>query len=426
VSRAFVRVLAAAGLVLAAAGLVLAAGCASLAEQSERTAREREASSQLVLATLTPGSEGRWKVVADQLYRLNGVRLSASWFMRSLGEQCLVLEAPPWLTPESAAAQVRNHPDVSGVSTVGRFRVLGDARADPYAQLQAESLALPLATVHRASTGRGVSIAVVDTGLDVTHPELAGRIARAVDFVGQARGKFTGDFHGTAVAGVIAAVEGNGLGGAGIAPEAEIWALRACWQEPTGATTAACDSYTLAQALDLVVVETPQILNLSLAGERDALIERLVRAALERGVVVVAAAEGAVPSFPASIPGVIAVYSAERMPQPGATAVDGTFAAPGVDLLTTVPDGGYDFVSGSSFAAAWTSGVVALLLERQPGLAPATMVELLLATAVQRGDAGRRVDPCAALARLTETAACGEDDPSPPGRFAKSSENLEP
>jgi subtilisin family serine protease len=391
----------------AALALVVLGGCAAAKGRPPAGASELLAESSLILVTLRPGGEEREAAVADQLQRLFGVRLSASWHMRSLGEQCLVMVAPPWLTAERAAAEVRNHPAVSGAVAVRRFEVLGGVGTDPYLQLQLESFELPLGELHAASTGRGVTIAVVDTGLDFTHPDLAGRVTRAVDFVGRSRGRFNGDFHGTAVAGVIAAVGGNGIGGVGVAPDARLWALRACWQSPAGGPGAVCDTYTLAQALDLVASETPRVLNLSLAGERDELIERLVAAAIARGVVVVAAAAGGGPSFPASVRGVLAVHAAERgRPSPAPAARnDGTLAAPGVDLLTTVPGGSFDFVSGSSFAAAWTSGVVALVLERQPDIAPRSVAELLSMTAT-RTPRDARVEPCAALARLTDAAVC--------------------
>ena len=116
---------------------------------------------------------------------------------------------------------------------------------------------------------------------------------------------------------------------------------------------------------------------------------------------------GEPPSFPASVRGVIAVRAAERVGGGAAapSARSPVLIAPGIDLLTTTPGGGFDFVSGSSFAAAWTSGVVALLLEREPDLAPRSLAELLAMTAT-RSEAGRRLDPCAALARLTDAEAC--------------------
>jgi hypothetical protein len=392
---------------VAALALALLAGCGSL--ELAATPAERPAAGQEILATLEPGNERIWSHVAGELEVLFGVRLRAAWMMRSLGEQCLLLDLPAGRDVAGTVAGLERHPRVATVTATRRFEVLGTGD-DPYAHLQVAAAPLQLALAHRVASGRGVSIAIVDTGLEIDHPDLAGRVRRASDFVGRERGAFTSEMHGTAVAGVVAARAGNGVGGVGVAPEAELWALRACWQEPATSRSAVCDSYTLAQALDLAIAEGARVVNLSLAGERDALVERLIRVALERKVVVIAAAEGAPPSFPASIPGVIAVHawSGERPAPRGARIPDGALVAPGVDILTTVPRGGFDFVSGSSFSAAQASGVVALLLEQRPELGPAEIEELLRLSArpVAAANGPRLLDACAALSRTLGRELC--------------------
>jgi subtilisin family serine protease len=364
-----------------------------------------------LLATLRPGSEALWRDVARELGNLHRVELAASWFMASLGEQCLVLEAPPGKSPAEVAERIAHHPRLSGASAVGRFRVLAAPSGDPYSHLQRFAARIQLAAAHRLATGRGVTVAVVDTGLELEHPELAGRVVRASDFVGHGGG-FTSDVHGTAVAGVLAARADNGVGIVGVAPEAELWALKACWQEPPTARSAVCDGYTLAQALDAAIVAGAQVVNLSLAGERDALVERLVRQALARGIVVVAAAEGDPPEFPAAIDGVLAVHAwseagpirADAPALPGAALV-----APGTDILTTVPRGGFDFLSGSSFAAAQASGVAALVLEARPEMRPAEVGALLRETAAAAAGGARLLDACAAVARARGAGSCDEN-----------------
>lgn len=362
-----------------------------------------------ILATLEPGNERIWPRVAEELEILFAVRVRASWKMRALGEQCLLLELPPGRDVDETVARLERHPRVATVTVTRRFAVLA-AGDDPYEHLQVAEAPLHLTLAHRVASGRGVSVALVDTGLEIDHPDLVGRVLRAHDFVGADRGAFTSEVHGTAVAGVVAARAGNGVGGVGVAPEAEIWALRACWQEPATSRSAVCDSYTLAQALDLAVAEGARVVNLSLAGERDALVERLIQVALARGVVVVAAATGSPPSFPASIPGVIAVYawSGDRPETRSAPFPDGALVAPGVDILTTVPRGGFDFVSGSSFSAAQVSGVAALLLEQRPELRPQEIEEILRfsASPVRAAEGPRLVDACAALARALGRDLC--------------------
>ena len=136
-------------------------------------------------------------------------------------------------------------------------------------------------------------VAVVDTGVDFDHPDLRGRVVKAQNFVDRVGDRnFTTDVHGTAVAGLIAATAGNGVGIVGVAPEAEIYALKACWQQPPGAREAVCNSYTLAKAVDFAIGQGVQVLNFSLAGPPDPLLGRLIGQALARGIVVVAADGG--------------------------------------------------------------------------------------------------------------------------------------
>jgi len=246
--------------------------------------------------------------------------------------------------------------------------------------------------------------------------DLAGRIAKVANFVERGERSFTRDVHGTAVAGVVAAVAGNGIGIAGVAPEARLLAMKACWPLAEGSADAACDSYTLAQAVDTALAEGADVLNLSLTGPQDALLARLLATADDSGVAVVAAVDEARGDlgFPASLPTVIAVRAAT---QPGsaeltdaASSRAGLVSAPGTDVLSTVPGGGYDFFSGSSMAAAHVAGVVALLLERQPEMRPDELARRLTDSAgggASGGEAGdvrasAVVDACEAVARLLE------------------------
>lgn len=126
-------------------------------------------------------------------------------------------------------------------------------------------------------------------------------------------------------------------------------------------------------------------------------------------VVVTASGDPLLPSFPASLTGVLAVRSAGVQASPVAATAAGvthgpTLAAPGVDVLTTQPRGGYDFMSGSSLAAAHVSGVAALLLELDPRLDSGTIATLLRRSADYRASTkpGDEISACAALALLWE------------------------
>ena len=168
---------------------------------------------------------------------------------------------------------------------------------------------------HRLSQGAAVRIAVIDTGVDYRHPDLRGRVIARLDFVGRRSDDFTADRHGTQVAGVIAATADGGQGVLGIAPESRLIVLKACWPLQQDAAEAACDSFTLAQALEAAIAAHADVVNLSLAGPPDPLLARLIEYGMRQGIIYVGAVAPPTSrlthSFPVAIPGVLAVQSAE-------------------------------------------------------------------------------------------------------------------
>lgn len=360
----------------------IAAGCATT---GGAPAGEAPADGHRVLVTLAESQRASWDRITRQLELAYALQVHQVWRMRTLGVRCIVFDLQPvGGSPERVLRRLAADPRVESAQPIRRYRVLGGGGGeDPYAHLQHGAAEIHLDGAHRWASGRGVRVAVIDTGVDVTHPELNHRVVEARNFVDRGELSFTRDIHGTAVAGVLAAAAGNDQGIAGVAPEADLLVLKACWQANAGSAAAECDSYTLSKALDWALAEGCQVLNLSLAGPPDALLRRLLDAALDDGVTVVAAADDrAPPGFPASHPGVIAVHGGGAAAASAGSLGDSEpLSAPGVDILTTVPGGGYDFFSGSSMAAAQVSGVAALLLERRPGLPPAEVARLLRATA---------------------------------------------
>ncbi len=359
------------------------------------------ASSQVMVILETASSRDLTQKIRE-LERRHRMRTVVSWEMASLGVHCVVFQSLQ-LSASFMVKQLKKDPRISLVQEVQWFRVLADPapanQEDPYRHLQQGAEVLHLERAHRQATGRGIRVAVIDTGVDVSHPDLQDRVLIAKNFVRAEESRFTQDVHGTAVSGVIAASTGNGVGISGVAPEAGIMALKACWPSTRGSSQAVCNSYTLALALDFAIVQGAQVINLSLAGPEDPILGQLIRRSIERGIVVVAAVDDvATNPFPASLPAVLAVrtldsedqehsatggagpaFVEEEALQGGATLR--TLAAPGLDVLTTVPEGGYDFFTGSSFAAAHVSGVVALVLQLQPKLTPMALKELLFETA---------------------------------------------
>ena len=378
------------------------------------SADDRQFSDRQVMVTLPPGPPPIIGWMVRSLEEKYHLRTVFAWPLASLGgEHCMVFEVPPGRPVEELVAELEANPQVGTAQAIYEFETAATGYNDPYAHLQYGTQALKLEQAHRIATGKGVRVAVVDTGVDVDHPDLRGRIARVGNFVDRGEQSFTSDAHGTAVAGVIAARANNEVGIVGVAPGAEVLALKACWEQPPGSRRGVCNSYTLAKAVDFAIVEKAQVLNFSLAGPVDPLLTRLIARAVERGITVVAAlGDGQGRGFPASLDGVlgIAATDPEGALRGGAAARPRPLlAAPGIDILTTAPRSAYDFFSGSSFAAAHVSGVAALLLEKQPKLAPRDIERLFEGTAHKVNGGGATaglIDACAALAKATGGAGC--------------------
>jgi subtilisin family serine protease len=196
------------------------------------------------------------------------------------------------------------------------------------------------------------------------------------------------------MAGLIAAVANNHIGIVGIAPQAQLEVFEACWQLRPDEDAAACNTFTLAQALAAALASGAPLISLSVAGPADPLLSALVQSGLKHGVTFVGAASGADEGFPTAIAGVIGASGSEQALPPGA------LGAPSQHVLTLRPGAQYDFESGTSVAAAELTGVIALLMSASSArLATNTIVSLLRETAGAAA-AADPVDVTAALARL--------------------------
>lgn len=354
-----------------------------------------------------PGRAARRRV-ADAIALAHGLQLHEEWPMPVLGVDCFVLDAVDAASARREAQALALDPRVESAQPMQLFHLLVDptpvpdrAGSDPLYAAQPAAKLWHLDELHAQATGKGVRVAVIDSGVAVEHPDLRGQVALQRDFVG-GRGSI-GEAHGTAVAGVIAARDGNGVGIAGIAPQARLLALRACWQI-TGAS-AACSSFTLAQALQAAIDARAQVLNLSLAGPRDRLLARLLDVALTRGIDIVAAVDTNAPDggFPASHRGVLAV---EGLGQ--AHAPSSALRAPAVGIPAPTPAGGWGLVSGNSFAAAQVSGLVALLRQERPRLGAAQLLTLLEPASGLRSppEPPPAIDACAVMLRTAGHCVC--------------------
>jgi subtilisin family serine protease len=246
---------------------------------------------------------------------------------------------------------------------------------------------LQIKQAHQIATGKGVLVAVIDSEIDAKHPDLDGTIAKSFDALG---GEETPDQHGTAMAGAIAA-HGKLFG---IAPDAQILAERAFDATPG---TAKGTSFSIYKSLQWAADNGARVVNMSFAGPADPTLHRLLAAAYEKDMVLIAAAGNAGPNsaplYPAADPNVIAVTATDSNDDVYKMANRGPYiavAAPGVEILALAPDESYLITTGTSVAAAQVSGIAALLLERKASLKPKDIRTILATTAKPLGSAGQR------------------------------------
>jgi subtilisin family serine protease len=310
--------------------------------------------------------------VLDALAAEYAITRVSGWPMRTLGVHCEVFATASGSDADAVAARLARDPRVDSAEPMRQFHTLSRAE-DPYRPLQHSLDTLEVDAAHAMTSGAGVRVAVIDSGIDASHRDLIGVVRTRHDFT---EGPLAP--HGTEVAGVIAARGANGAGIMGVAPEAELADLRACRAGTGPDAPADCDSYTLAQALDFAVTSRVDVINLSLAGPEDPLLARLLASAEAQGISVVVAAPPPGDDrkrFPASVVTVISVATSEGAAQWPATAI----RAPGVDVLTTFPGDRYDYGSGSSLSSAHVSGIVALMRALDRHLGPQQVRTLLAA-----------------------------------------------
>jgi subtilisin family serine protease len=328
--------------------------------------------------------------LARRIARAHGLTLVDAWPMPMIGLDCFVMAVPTGRSTAAAVEDVSRDADVQWAEPAHTYETQGAyvSPNDPLYPAQPAASQWHLADLHQLATGRGIKIAVIDSGIEARHPDLAGQLVVNRNFVAGRPGAI--EQHGTGVAGIIAAKANNGLGITGVAPEARILGLRACWQPNN--SRAVCDSFSLVKALYFAIDQKADVINMSLSGPDDRLLRQLVDLALERGSAVVAAfdrrrADG---GFPASVLGVIAVSDSAVAPARGHV-----YIAPGRDIPTTQPGDRWFLVNGSSYAAAHVSGLVALLRQKHRS-AGSTLVS----------ERNGTINACASLVRITGACDC--------------------
>jgi subtilisin family serine protease len=245
---------------------------------------------------------------------------------------------------------------------------------------------LHLSEAHGLAKGDNVAVAVIDSGVDLSHPELQGVVAEQFDALASGE---AADLHGTAIAGIIAAHSRL----IGAAPAVHILAARAFTVSSRGTEGT---TFNILKGLDWAMSRGARIINMSFAGPADPLLQRATASARQKGATMVAAVGNAGPKspplYPAADPNVIAVTATDANDHLFSMANCGAYvaaAAPGVDILIATPGDSYQISSGTSYAAAYASGVAALILELRPTLQPETIRSILQATARNLGPKGR-------------------------------------
>ncbi|MDH0863997.1 S8 family serine peptidase [Mitsuaria sp. GD03876] len=383
----------------------------------------------------------RAEAISEAVAREYGLREQAAWTIAPLNLRCMLYALAEGADADAVLARLRQDERVKLAQPLNEFETLGDpsappaARAvpsassqsqsqsqspssmtspaaaaapeptqalynDPYFGLQKGFQQMSTAALQQVSTGARVKVAVIDTGVDASHPDLAGQLSGQRDYVagGGALVDAVPERHGTEVAGLIAARVNNRQGIVGVAPGAAVTSYRACWSDAAradgaGPAPARCNSFTLAQALGAAIADGADVINLSLGGPSDPLLTKLARHAQSRGAVLVAAAPpGRLgKGFPSEVPGAIVVASAGDAPDHA-----DWLAAPGRAVLTTVPGGGYDVDTGSSLAAAHATGVIALLRAAVPGADAQRLRQALMGSMSASG----AINACAAARSL--------------------------
>ena len=292
-----------------------------------------------------------------------------------------------------------------------------EAEADPLVTEQWGLTRIAAPDVWRASEGEAQILAVVDTGVDGSHPDLEGALvpgwsvdgtAPDVDALG----------HGTHVAGIAVARAGNAVGGAGVAPRASIMPIKVVGDDGHGY------SGGVAQGILWAVEHGADVINISLVGLTPSdVVDAAIDEALSHDVVIVTAGgnhrqRGNPTIYPAAHPGVVAVAATRTSDATATFSSTGDWidiAAPGVTILSTIPDNSYDTQSGTSMAAPHVAGAALLLRAARPDLTAHEVISTLLATASDLGADGWDEEVGAGLIDVEAAVSAVVDMPPPSG-----------
>jgi hypothetical protein len=281
-----------------------------------------------------------------------------SWPLDVIGEFCIVIAASP-----ATINLLRSDGRVASIQQVKDYRVMRSLPPynDDQLALQLGQDVDAMSRLHRWSTGEDVRVGIIDTSVDGIHPDLLDAVISQENFTGDSPG-IEDMLHGTAVAGIIAARPNNLVGVVGFAPDVSLHTYAACYHDSATKETR-CSSFAIAKALASAAADNLQVINLSIAGPPDPLLARLLKQISKNGTIVVASDNPTDPDarFPASLAEVIAATTSSAL-------IPGFSIAVPDEHLTTRSGGEWQFFYGSSMSAARVSALVALILEKSPGM----------------------------------------------------------
>lgn len=261
-----------------------------------------------------------------------------------------------------------------------------------------------------------VVIAVIDTGVDLDHPEFKGKLVEGYNFINPEKKPYDDVGHGTHVAGIIGASTNNGEGIAGVTWYNKIMPIKVLDSSGTGST------YDVAQGIIWATDNGADIINLSLGNYADAqFLHDAVKYAYERDVVLVAATGNdftAEPGYPAAYPEVIAVGATDENGKLAPFSNYGNYVdvtAPGVNIPSTYPKNQYAALSGTSMAGPHVAGLIGLIRAYNPEVTNAEMKDLIRKTAMDLGNPG--YDPYYGAGQINIVAALQRSGPTPPPLF---------
>lgn len=323
--------------------------------------------------------------------------------------------------PEQAVAALRRNPRISIVEPDVRIFAV-DAELD-------NTWGVKRIGAGQAHTGgfrgNGVKVAVIDSGIDYNHPDLAANYAGGFDFVNNDADPFDDNQHGTHVAGTIAARDDD-AGVVGVAPEARLYALKVLGADGSGSFS------NVIAALQFAVDNGIQVANMSFGSAQDpgSLVRTAFDNAAAAGIVHIAAAGNSgnctgtgenmlFPARYASVVAVAAVNSADTRPCFSSTGVDVELAAPGVGVNSTIPGGGYAAFNGTSMASPHVAGTAALVIgagvtdRNGDGRINDEVRQILIDTAHDLGPAGRDTSYGYGLVNAAAAVTYTPSDPDP-------------